>query len=154
MMSQERAAKDATSSPVLVSACLAGISCRYNGRAAPHPAVLELVRAGRAVVVCPERLGGLPTPREPMELVDGRALSRSGVDHTEGFVEGAQRALAVCRKRGCTSAILKSRSPSCGAGAVYDGTFSGRLIPGDGIFAAMLRAVGIAVRTEEELKRS
>ena len=134
--------------PVLVSACLAGEACRYDGSAAPHPAVLELVRQGRALAVCPEVLGGLPTPREPVELREGRVVSRSGADVTGAFEAGAQRALELGLDAGCAEAILKARSPSCGCGQVYDGTFSGKLVPGDGVFAALLKAHGIAVRTE------
>lgn len=137
--------------PVLVSACLAGGVCRYNATAAPHPAVLELVARGLAVPVCPEVLGGLPTPRDPVELRDGLAVDRSGVDRTAEFREGARKALAIGREHGCLSAILKARSPSCGCGRVYDGTFSGRLVAGDGLFAALLKAEGLTVRTEDDL---
>lgn len=140
-----------TRAPVLVSACLAGEACRYNGAAAPHPAVLELVARGLAVPVCPEVLGGLPTPREPVELRGGLAVDKSGADRTAEFRKGAQLALAICREHGCVSAILKARSPSCGRGRVYDGSFSGRLVDGDGVFAALLAAVGVTVRTEDEL---
>ncbi|OIO00884.1 MAG: purine-nucleoside phosphorylase [Desulfovibrionaceae bacterium CG1_02_65_16] len=136
---------------VLVSACLAGRACRYDGAAASHPAVLALVARGLAVPVCPEELGGLPTPREPMELCRGRVLGRSGADRTEAFVDGAREALNICRERGCVAAVLKARSPSCGCGHVYDGAFSGRLVPGDGVFAALLKAGGVPVRTEEDL---
>lgn len=137
--------------PILVSACLAGEACRYDGSAAAHPAVLELVRQGRAVPVCPEVLGGLPTPREPMEIRAGRVVSRMGADVSEAFHEGARRALEMALAAGCREAILKARSPSCGSGVVYDGTFSGVLIPGDGVFAAFVKAQGIAVRTESDL---
>lgn len=143
--------QDSSAAPVLVSACLAGQACRYNATAAPHAAVLELVRKGRAVLVCPEVLGCLPVPREPMELRQGRAMGASGADHTEAFLAGARRALGICRRHGCTRAILKSRSPSCGCGQVYDGSFSGRLVPGDGLFAALLKENGVAVCSEQEL---
>jgi uncharacterized protein YbbK (DUF523 family) len=137
--------------PVLVSACLAGRACRYDGTAAPHGAVLELMERGLAVLVCPEILGGLPVPREPMELRDGRVLGASGADHTKAFLAGAQRALKICLERGCVSAVLKARSPSCGCGSVFDGAFSGRLVPGDGLFAALLKAEGIRVACDEDL---
>lgn len=145
------AEREADFRPVLVSACLAGRACRYNATAAPHPAVLALVAQGRAVLVCPEVLGGLPVPRDPMELRQGRALAASGADHTEAFLSGARRALSICRKHGCVRAILKSRSPSCGCGQVYDGSFSGRLVPGDGLFAALLQQHGVCVCTEQDL---
>jgi uncharacterized protein YbbK (DUF523 family) len=137
--------------PVLVSACLAGEPCRYNGSAAPHPAVLELVARGLAVPVCPEVLGGLPTPRKPVELRAGRAVEATGADRTEAFLAGARKALGLCRERSCASAVLKARSPSCGCGQVYDGSFSGRLVQGDGLFAALLKAEGVRVCTEEDL---
>ena len=136
---------------VLVSACLAGEACRYDGSASPNAVVLDLLARGLAVPVCPEVLGGLPTPREPMELRGGRVLGRSGLDCTEAFAAGARRALEICREHGCASAILKARSPSCGCGRVYDGGFCGRLVSGDGVFAALLKAAGIPVRTEEDL---
>lgn len=137
--------------PVLVSACLAGSACRYNATAAPHPVVLALVGQGRAVLVCPEVLGGLPVPREPVELCHGRAVDRSGRDVTTEFLAGAARALEAGLARGCACAILKSRSPSCGCGQVYDGSFSGRLVPGDGLFAALLKSHHFRICTEADL---
>lgn len=137
--------------PVLVSACLAGEACRYDGSAAPHPVVLRLLAEGRAVSVCPEVLGGLPTPREAVELRAGRALCRSGRDVTEEFLAGAQAAVALGLARGCRQAILKSRSPSCGCGLVYDGSFSGILVPGDGLFSALLKERGFSICTEADL---
>ena len=137
--------------PVLVSACLAGVACRYNGLGAPHPAVLRLVGQGRALLVCPEVLGGLGIPRAPVELRAGRALERGGRDLTAAFEAGARKALELALAAGCSRAILKARSPSCGAGKVYDGGFGGVLTPGDGIFAALLKAEGFALCTEEDL---
>lgn len=137
--------------PVLVSACLAGEPCRYDASAAAHPAVLQLVAAGRAVCVCPEVLGGLPTPREAVELRAGRAMCRSGRDVTGEFLAGAQAALQLGLARGCRQAIVKSRSPSCGCGRVYDGNFSGALVSGDGLFTALLKEHGFGVCTELDL---
>lgn len=137
--------------PILVSACLAGERCRYDASAMPHPLVVQLVAAGRAVCVCPEVLGGLPTPREAVELRAGRAMCRSGRDVTDEFLAGAQAALEQGLARGCRQAIVKSRSPSCGCGQVYNGNFSGALVPGDGLFAALLKAHGFGVRTELDL---
>lgn len=139
---------------VLVSACLAGEPCRYDASAAAHPAVLQLVAAGRAVCVCPEVLGGLPTPRETVELRDGRALCRSGRDVTVEFLAGAQAALKLGLARGCRRAIVKSRSPSCGCGRVYDGSFSGVLASGDGLFTSLLRERGFSICTELDLPDS
>jgi len=137
--------------PVLVSACLAGRSCRYDGSATPHPVVLGLVAQGLAVPVCPEVLGGLDVPRDPVELREGRALCRSGRDVTAEFHTGAHKALAIAREKGCLRAILKARSPSCGCGRIYDGGFRGVLVPGDGVFATLLKARGFAVCSELEL---
>ena len=136
---------------VLVSACLAGERCRYDGARKPHPVVVSLVERGEAVAVCPEVLGGLPTPRVPSERVGERVVNRAGVDVTASFVAGAERALEICLEQGCTEAILKSRSPSCGRGQIYDGSFSGTLVAGNGIFADLLLAHGIPVHTEEDL---
>ena len=136
---------------VLVSACLAGVACRHDGLSLPHPLVLQLVAQGRAIPVCPETLGGLPVPRATVELRQGRAVSRTGEDLTEAFLAGARLALALGQTQGCRQAILKSRSPSCGLGQVYDGSFSGVLVPGDGLFAALLKARGLAVWSEEDV---
>ena len=135
---------------ILVSACLAGEKCCYNGEALRCDSVVELVASGRAIAVCPEVLGGLPVPRPPAEIVAGRVLTRGGADVTEQFHSGALIGLELARQAGCGSAVLKARSPSCGAGQIYDGSFSGRLIAGDGVFAAMLKAAGIRVITEEQ----
>ena len=132
----------------IVSACLAGIACRYDGRANTCAAVAQLVAEGRAVAACPECLGGLPTPRTPCEIVNGKVLTRDGHDVTRHFGLGAQAATELARQEGCTAAILKSRSPSCGFGQVYDGTFSGRRIPGRGVTAALLHAQGIRLLSE------
>lgn len=141
----------ADASPLLLSACLAGEACRYDGRGAPHPLVLRLVEQRRVVLVCPEVLGGLATPRGPVELRDGRAVGQSGQDVTAAFVAGAHRALALARDAGCRRAILKARSPSCGVGRVYSGDFSGALVSGDGILAALLKAEGFTVCSESDL---
>ncbi|MGE4299194.1 MAG: DUF523 domain-containing protein [Desulfovibrionaceae bacterium] len=135
----------------LVSACLAGVACRYDGTAVPCDAVRELVRQGRALPVCPEQLGGLPTPRPPAELVGDRVRTRQGQDVTEAFARGAEEALRLALDAGCVGAVLKARSPSCGRGRVYDGTFSGVLRPGHGLFAALLLAHGFIVHTEEDV---
>ncbi|MEW5761579.1 MAG: DUF523 domain-containing protein [Bacillota bacterium] len=144
----------------LVSACLAGEACAYDGRACPSAAVQRLVREGRAIPVCPERLGGLPVPRPPAEIKNGsgeevltgraRVVNREGKDVTDAFVRGARTALDMARARGVRAAVLRSRSPACGYGEIYDGTFSGRLRPGNGVMAALLRAAGFRVLTEKE----
>lgn len=135
----------------IVSACLAGIACRYDGRANACPEVQQLVSEGRAIPACPEFLGGLGTPRPPCEIVQGKVLNSNGQDVTQHFLLGAQAATEFAVQQGCTAAILKSRSPSCGCGQIYDGTFGGVLVKGDGIWAAQLRQAGIALFSEENL---
>lgn len=147
--------------PILVSACLAGLATTHAGVAKPNAFVMELVRQGRAVLVCPEQLGGLPTPRPAAEIVDGsgssvlgssaRVVDVEGRDVTANYLRGAREAAKVARLAGCTTAILKARSPSCGHGRIHDGTFSGVLREGDGVTAALLAAQGIEVLTEEEV---
>jgi len=137
--------------PVIVSACLAGVRCRYDGQSSPSDKVLDLLRRGKAILVCPEQLGGLPTPRPRHELVAGKVLDEHGNNATEAFVRGARQALNIARLAGCARAVLKSRSPSCGSGRVYDGTFAGVLVPGDGVFARMLKDHGLTVITENDL---
>ncbi|MGH2717893.1 MAG: DUF523 domain-containing protein [Actinomycetota bacterium] len=152
----------ADSPPILVSACLAGLATTHAGVAKPNATVMELVRQGRAVLVCPEQLGGLPTPRPPAEIVDGsggdvvsgegvRVVDVNGADVTANYLRGAREAAKVARLAGCTTAILKARSPSCGHGRIHDGTFSGVLQDGDGVTAALLASQGIEVLTEEEI---
>ena len=135
---------------ILVSACLAGEPCRYNGTGCVCPAVAGLVSAGQALAVCPELLGGLSTPRATAEIVAGRVMTVDGDDVTDAYQAGAQLALKLAKQAGCRLAILKARSPSCGCGQIYDGSFSGRLIPGNGVLAALLKAAGITVLTEED----
>ena len=147
--------------PVLVSACLAGIPVRHDGSSNERSAVAELVAQGRAVLVCPEVDGGLGTPRPPAEIVGGdgsdvlagraRVLTVDGVDMTEPYVRGARLALEAAQVAGAATAILKARSPSCGRDAIYDGTHSRTLTEGDGVTAALLRAHGLTVLTEEDL---
>ena len=138
----------------LVSACLCGVPCRYNGRAALIEPLAELVAAGRALAVCPEVDGGLPTPRPPCELKAGRALSRAGEDFTAQFINGAKLALSLAQKYSLKVAILKENSPSCGGCMVYNGNFSGQLILGEGITASLLREHGLKVFSEHTFKEA
>lgn len=138
----------------VVSGCLAGLACRYDGGSNPCAAVVRLVQEGRAIPACPESLAKLPVPRPPCELAGGRVLSQDGRDLTASFLRGAQLALSAAQSRGCTAAILKSRSPSCGFGRIYDGTFSRRLCPGEGVWARLLREAGFALFSEEDLPPS
>lgn len=134
----------------IVSACLTGVRCAYDGEHRRVERIVEMVREGIALPVCPEQLGGLPTPRPPVEISSGRVVDQHGNDLSDNFERGAQEALKVCRMAACSKAILKSRSPSCGSGCVYDGTFSGARISGDGVFAALLKANDIVVLSDEE----
>ena len=135
---------------ILVSECLTGAPCRMDGQSKLVPEIKALLDAGEAVVVCPEVLGGMPTPRKPSERLDDRVVNCAGEDVTAEFVRGAERSLAICRAHGCTAAILKARSPSCGCGVIHNGRFDGGLVPGNGVFAQMLLDAGIPVMTEEE----
>lgn len=130
---------------MIVSACLAGFPCRYDGKARPCAEAMRLVREGKAIPVCPEQLGGLGTPRPPCEIASGRVVDENGVDRTENYRRGAEAVLALARTYGATQALLQKRSPSCGSGWIYDGTFSKKLVQGDGITARLLRENGIQV---------
>lgn len=136
---------------MIVSACLAGVKCSGDGSARPSKKVIDLVRQGKAIPVCPEQLGGLPTPRAPSERKGGGVFTKDGRDVTAEFEKGAEEALKTAQLADCKKAILKSLSPSCGSGRVYDGTFSGKPTDGDGVFAELLKKNGIKVLTEEEL---
>lgn len=136
---------------ILISACLLGCACRYDGKSKPHPLAQELARRGLAVPVCPEQLGGLSTPRTPSERQGQRVVMQNGRDVTAEYRRGAEEALAIARLYGCQIAVLKERSPSCGHGEIYDGTFAGRLTDGDGVTAELLRENGITVYGESDL---
>ena len=142
---------------ILVSACMLGEPCRYDGKSKPNAAVRELSKTYRLIPVCPEVDGGLSTPRLPAEIkVASRAekvYNKCHDDVTEAFVLGARKAFAKAKAHDVKFAVLKARSPSCGSGVVYDGSFSGILREGDGITAAFLKKNGITVITEEELSR-
>lgn len=133
----------------MVSACLAGLHCRYDGRTNHKPEVAELVASGLAVPVCPEELGGLPTPRDPSERRGDAVVSCTGRDVSAEFAAGAEAALYIAEEYGCSAAILKARSPSCGCGRIYDGSFSRTLTDGSGVFAELLQSRGFEVFTEE-----
>ena len=135
---------------ILVSKCLAGFNCRYDGGNNLVPEIRQLVEDGLAVTACPEQLGGLPTPRIPSERMGSKVMSREGADVTAEFTAGAEAALQIARENGCRTAILKSRSPSCGKGCIYNGQFTGELVPGNGVTADLLLQHGIEVLTEEE----
>ncbi len=138
---------------ILISACLLGVRCRYDGESRPLPReILErLEKAGPLVPVCPEQLGGLPTPRPPAERSGEKILCADGRDVTEPYRRGAQEALRIAGLCRCGTAVLKARSPSCGKGTVYDGTHTRTLTGGNGVAAELLLKNGIRVLTEEEI---
>lgn len=130
---------------LLVSACLLGENCKYSGGNNYDPAAEALRERFDLVPVCPEQLGGLPTPRAPSERVGEKVLSREGADVTDAFRLGAEKTLAIAAAHGVRRAVLQERSPSCGCGMIYDGSFSGRLVPGMGVTAQLLADNGIKV---------
>lgn len=138
---------------ILVSACLLGIKCRYDGSCVLDKNIERLRKHHNLVPVCPEIYGGLKTPREPCEIVGEKVLTKSGKDVTANFIAGAQEVLKLARFFDCQYAILKERSPSCGYKKIYDGTFSGNLIDGSGIAAALLADNGIPVIGESSIEQ-
>ncbi len=137
--------------PVLCSACLLGINCRYNGESKSNDKVIELAKKEILIPVCPEQLGGLSTPREPAEQQGERVITKSGREVTENFLRGAEQVLKLAKLLNIKEAVLKQKSPSCGCGKIYDGTFSDRIIKGDGVTTDLLKKNGIKVVTEEDL---
>jgi uncharacterized protein YbbK (DUF523 family) len=137
---------------ILVSACLLGVRCRYDG-AAKHDARIErLMEKHHVIPVCPEIYGGLSTPREPSERIGDKVMGKNGHDVTEAFQKGAEEALALAKLFHCRYAILKERSPSCGHGRIYDGTFSGTLVDGSGVTAELLEKNGVTVLGESQIE--
>ena len=140
---------------LLISACFLGKNCKYSGgnNALPPEILARLGEKYALVPVCPETAGGLPIPREPSERLHGIVIGKGGRDVTAEFDKGAETALALARRFGCKTALLKERSPSCGSGRIYDGSFTGTVIPGDGVAAEKLRAAGVTLYGESELEK-
>lgn len=136
---------------MLVSACLLGVECRYDGGGQAIDRVDALMARYELIPVCPEQLGGMPTPRTPAERREGRVVDRDGEDVTDAFGRGAIQACRIAALYGAKLALLKARSPSCGRGRIYDGSFTGRLVPGDGVAARALMDAGLEVYTENEI---
>jgi len=138
---------------ILVSACLLGQPVRYDGQAKglTDPRLTRWLAQGRLVVICPELAGGLPVPRAPAERQGARVVTVDGQEVTAAFVSGAQAALRLCQLQGITLALLKEGSPSCGSARIYDGTFAGCQVAGEGVTTALLRAHGIRVYAETQL---
>ncbi len=142
----------------LVSLCLAGFNCRYDGKSKGNEGIIELINQGKAIVLCPEQLSGLCTPRLPCEIIidergNRKVVRQDGKDLTKEFIEGGNRVLSIAKAMGIKKAILKSKSPSCGCGLIYDGTFSGKIVPGNGITAEILIKNGIEVYTEKDIHK-
>lgn len=137
---------------ILVSACLMGVDCRYNGKGVLYDGIEELMKKHELIPVCPEIFGGMPTPREPAEQKNGRVITSGGNDFTEEFEKGAQEVLRLAKLYQCTCCILKERSPSCGHDTIYDGTFSHTIISGDGVLGGLLKANGIKIYGESEIE--
>lgn len=138
---------------ILVSSCLIGCECRYKGDGCACEEIIALGKEHQLIPVCPEQMGGLTTPRNPSEIVNGRLLMNDGTDVTKQYQKGAKTALYLAKTLGADFAILKAKSPSCGKGLIYDGTFTGNKIPGNGVTAQLLLDNGIEVFTEEELEK-
>ena len=138
---------------ILVSSCLLGCACRYKGDDCKNERILALAEEHVLLGECPELMGGLETPRAPSEIVGNRVMSNRGRDVTAAYRKGAEAALYLAQLNRADFAILKAKSPSCGKGLIYDGTFSGGKVPGNGVTAALLLENGIPVYTEDELDR-
>ena len=138
---------------ILISGCLLGLKCRYDGKEKKLPEIEKLIEIYNLIPVCPEQLGGLPTPRIPAERVNNKVVNQAGVDVTKEYQLGAEEALKVAKLYNCKKAILKEKSPSCGCGKIYDGTFSKNLIVGNGITADLLLKNGIEIFGESEIDK-
>lgn len=144
----------------LVSACLLGFDCKYNGSNNLNNKIINLSQKEELIPICPEQSGGLTTPRVPSETTgdgqyvlygEAKVISKNGKDVTQNFIKGAIETLNVAKKYNIKEAILKARSSSCGCGKIYDGTFTGKLIDGDGVTTALLKQNWIKVITEEDI---
>ena len=137
---------------IAVSECLLGVNCKYNGGNNYQETVIEFLKEKEYISICPEVMGGLTTPRVPCEIVGKKVINREGEDCTKEFQKGAMLALELCQKKNVTLAILQARSPSCGSGVIYDGTFTGKKKKGDGVTAKLLKQHGIQVISSDEME--
>ena len=138
---------------ILVSSCLLGCQCRYKGDGCKNDRIIELAKEHTLIAVCPEQAGGLPTPRAPAEIIDNKLINTDGRDVTAEYQKGAETTLWLATLNHVDFAILKAKSPSCGKGRIYDGSFTGRLIEGNGVTVTLLQQHGIPVFTEDELDK-
>lgn len=137
---------------IAISACLGGVACRYDGKSNTVEGLKALVEQGKAILICPEVMGGLEIPRDPCERQGERVCTKTGKDCTAAYHKGAEAALALLQENKITLAVLKANSPSCGKGLIYDGSFTRTLKPGNGIAAELFSQNGVRVLTEEEWK--
>ncbi len=137
---------------IVVSSCLLGNNCKYNGKNNYCLELVEFLKNEQVIGVCPEQLGGLPTPRMPSEIKNKSVIRQDGKDVSVEFIQGAKKALDIAMKNGCKIAILKKKSPSCGFGEIYDGTFTSTVIKENGVTADLLYKNGIVVLNEENYK--
>ena len=135
---------------ILISACLVGLNCKYNGKNNKNIKLIELMKEHDLVPVCPEQLGGLPTPRPGAQRRENKVITQEGKDVTKEYQRGAEEVLRLAKELGIKKAILKARSPSCGVDTIYDGTFTNTLIERDGVTAELLRKNGIQVVSSDE----
>lgn len=145
----------------LASACLLGIECRWDGRSKPCDKLIEMMKEGKLIPICPEQLSGFSTPRIPCEVVNGdgegvaigknKVINKNGDDVTANFVKGAEQSLKIAKMVGATEFIGANKSPSCGKGMTYDGSFSGKLVKGNGVTAALFEKNGIKVTNVNDL---
>lgn len=140
-----------TKEKILISACLAGVNCKYNGKNNENKKIIELIKNKDVILICPEQLGGLKTPRNPAERVKDKVITNDNIDVTKEYQKGAEEVLNLVKKFNIKTAILKSKSPSCGKGKIYDGSFSNTLIYGNGITTELLEKNGIKVISSDEL---
>lgn len=136
---------------ILVSACLLGIDCRYDGKNCYNEKVLELRKYANLIPICPEQMGGLTTPRLPAEIVGQNLINKEGIDVTSNYQKGASIALKIAKINDCKYALLKQKSPSCGKGLIYDGSFTGKVIEGDGNTTKLFKENGITCYSDEEI---
>ena len=136
---------------ILISACLLGCSCRYDGGTKPCAAAIQLKEKHQLIPVCGEQLGGLTTPRTPCERISDKVMSIDGADRTKEYMHGAQQTAMLYDLLECNCAVLKARSPMCGSNMIYDGTFAGKLCEGDGVLAELLKSRGVKVYTEDKI---
>ena len=136
---------------ILVSACLLGVNCKYSGGNNYNEKVIDYIKDYEVIPVCPEIMGGLSTPRPPSEIIGNKIINNIGVDVTNEYTKGAEETLKLAKLFNVKKALLKAKSPSCGNGKIYDGTFSGILTTGNGVTVNLLKDNGIEVLSEQDL---